>query len=147
MPSQKPTIAAEKVADYILDHLGEPIVISGFRAPAEIEFLENEMKLRGKTFVTRFVSAAEAIRFKRLSSRARPGDNITIEEFRARDRQQQRMGLDAISQSPDVWFNAGIYDSLEAYLQQIDILAEEGGRSNEIEIDLEGRPCHRRGDI
>jgi inosine/xanthosine triphosphate pyrophosphatase family protein/adenylate kinase family enzyme len=133
--AQKPTIAAEKVADYILDHLDEPIVISWFRAPAEIEFLENKMKLCGKTFVRWFVSAAEAIRFKRLLSRARSGDDIAIGEFRARDRQQQRMGLDAISQWPEV-LSIRNEDSLEAYLQQIDILAEEGG-VNEIEIDIE----------
>jgi inosine/xanthosine triphosphate pyrophosphatase family protein/dephospho-CoA kinase len=98
--AQKPTIASEKVVEYILDHLGEPIVISGFRAPAEIESLENAMTFYGKKFVRRFVRADETIRFARARSRARPGDALTIEQFRARDLQQRRIGLHAIEQSP-----------------------------------------------
>jgi inosine/xanthosine triphosphate pyrophosphatase family protein len=69
--AQKPTIASEKVVDYMLDHLSEPIVISGFRAPAEIESLENAMRFHGKKFVRRFRRADETIRFTRLRSRAR----------------------------------------------------------------------------
>jgi dephospho-CoA kinase len=131
--AQKPTIASEKVVDYMLDHLGEPIVVSGFRALAEIEFLENAMKFHGKKFVRRFVCAGEAIRFARLRARGRPGAGLTIEQFRARDLQQQRMGLNAIEQSAQT-FSLWNEDSLAAYVERIDMLAGEDGRS---EIDIE----------
>lgn len=82
--AQKPTIAVEKVVDYMLDHLAEPMIISGFRAPEEIEFLENALKSHGRKFARPFVSADEAIRFARLRARARPGDDLTIEQFRGK---------------------------------------------------------------
>ena len=88
--AQQPTIAAEKVVEYARGHLLEPIVISGFRAPAEIEYLEAELKMLGKSFEMRFVEADEAARFARLQARARPGDNLTINQFRSRDDQQRR---------------------------------------------------------
>lgn len=134
--TQKPTIAAEKVVEYMLDHLAEPIVISGFRAPEEIEYLENAMKSHGKSFSRWFISAGEAIRFARLLARARPGDNLTIEQFRARDLQQQRMGLDRINQPPYTLLlqNEG---SLEAYLKQVDLLsAESSGHDIDIASSL-----------
>lgn len=130
---QKPTIAAEKVAEYILENLAEPIVISGFRAPQEIIYLEKEMALRGKYFTRRFVVADEQVRFERLRARARPGDNLTIGEFRARDHQQQRMGLELIKQSPDVL----ILDndsSMQTYFGSINHLI---GSESKDEINIE----------
>lgn len=129
---QRPTIAAEKVVEYMLDHLAEPIVVSGFRAPEEVEFLENAMKARGKEFARRFINAGQVLRFSRLQARARPGDNITIEQFRARDLQQRRMGLDAIEQSSKT-LSLQNEDSLEAYLEWINMLAEGAG-GNDINI-------------
>jgi dephospho-CoA kinase/inosine/xanthosine triphosphate pyrophosphatase family protein len=131
--AQRPTIASEKIVDYMLDHLGKPIVISGFRAPAEIESLENAMIFYGKKFVRRFVQAGEAIRFARLKARARPGDALTIEQFQARDLQQRRKGLGAIEQLPQT-LSLQNEESLQAYLEEIDRHAEEGGGD---EIDIE----------
>jgi inosine/xanthosine triphosphate pyrophosphatase family protein/dephospho-CoA kinase len=135
--AQQPAIAAEKVVEYILNHLAEPIVISGFRAPEEIEFLEGAMKVQGKTFARRFIKAKEGIRFARLQARARPGDNLTIEQFRARDLQQTRMGLEGIERSPRM---AALEneDSLDAYLGRVDAVAgETGGRDIDIALGFE----------
>jgi inosine/xanthosine triphosphate pyrophosphatase family protein len=132
--AQKPTIAAEKVIDYLIDHLDKPVVISGFRSLDEINFLENAMKPHGKKFARRFISANETIRFARLRARARPGDDLTIEQFRARDLQQQRMGLGAIDQSPET-LTLPNEDSLDTYLDRIDMLAKKRG-GNEIKIEL-----------
>lgn len=92
----KPTIAAEKVAEYLDDNLALPVVISGFRAPEEIDFVKWVLGERGKLFKTLFVDADEATRFERLRNRARPGDELSQAEFASRDCQQERMGLSRI---------------------------------------------------
>ncbi|WP_210168203.1 hypothetical protein, partial [Bosea thiooxidans] len=110
----------------------DPIVISGFRSPLEVEFLRQAMKTHGRASTERFVGAKEEIRYARLQARARPGDNLTLDQFRERDRQQQRMGLDLISDLPDMLAirNEG---SLDAYLEQVDELA--GGGSG-LDLDI-----------
>ncbi len=123
--AQKPTIAAEKVVEYMLDHLAEPVVISGFRALEEIEFLEAAMKIHGKTFARRFIKSKEETRFARLRERARPGDAITIEQFQARDVQQKRMGLETVEQSR-LFLSIENEDSLETYLERVNLLTGEG---------------------
>jgi len=117
--AEKPTIAAEKVVEYIREHIGDPIVVSGFRAPDEIAYLEEAMKPYGKTFTRRFLRADQNLRYQRLLSRGRPGDSLTTDEFRARDLQQQRMGLDEIDRSSETLplVNEA---SLESYLTQVD---------------------------
>ncbi|MER9305898.1 AAA family ATPase [Mesorhizobium sp. M0293] len=131
--AQKPTIAAEKVAEYILENLSEPIVISGFRAKQEIIHLEKEMALCGKDFERHFVVADEQARFERLLARARPGDDLTIGEFRARDHQQERMGLELIKKSPGVLAldNNG---SVQTYFNSMNQLV---GAESKDEIDIE----------
>ncbi len=134
--AERPTIAAEKVVEYMLDNLGAPIVVSGFRAPDEIAYFEGAMRSHGKAFTRRFVRADQDIRYQRLRTRGRPGDDLTIEEFRARDLQQQRMGLDAIDRSPEtlpLTNNA----SLEAYWAQVDEFAGENeGRDLDVTASL-----------
>jgi inosine/xanthosine triphosphate pyrophosphatase family protein/dephospho-CoA kinase len=130
---QKPTIAAEKVVEYLLENLDDPIVISGFRAAEEIAFLEKEMKIYGKHFEPRFICANEDTRFERLQIRARPGDDLTIEEFRARDLQQDRMGLKKIYESDEVT-KLENNDNLNCYLEHIDrLIGNDIG--HEIDID------------
>lgn len=129
--AQKPIIAAEKVVEYMLDHQSDPVVISGFRAPAEIDFVEHMMKSHGKTFTQRFVGAGEAIRYARLRARERPGDNLTLEQFRDRDLQQRRMGLDMIARSPRT-LPFENEDGLDAYLARVDALAGNRGPSVDI---------------
>ncbi|MEO6718606.1 MAG: non-canonical purine NTP pyrophosphatase [Novosphingobium sp.] len=64
--AEKPTIAAERATEYMLDNLAEPLVISGFCAPEEVIFLNSIMRVHGKEFTQHFVEADEASRFARL---------------------------------------------------------------------------------
>lgn len=131
--SQKPTIAAEKIVEYLMDNLGEPVVISGFRAPEELEFLQKEMAANGRNFVLRFITADERTRFRRLCARARPGDDPAVEAFRARDLQQRRMGLERIRQLPEMLTLAN-HCSIELYLSAVDQIVGER-RGEEIDMD------------
>lgn len=134
--AERPTIAAERVVDYLRDHLGEPAVVSGFRAPEEIAYLEGAMRGHGKTFSRRFIRADQGLRYDRLRSRGRPGDDQTIEEFRARDLQQQRMGLDKIAEAPETLQLAN-EASLSAYLADIDrISGDDGGVDLDVSAGL-----------
>lgn len=93
---EKPDIAAEKIADYISEYLSSPIVISGFRAPEEIESLSSNLANQGKLFEKVFVESDQQTRFERLRARMRPGDVVDLEAFQERDQQQKRMGLERI---------------------------------------------------
>lgn len=115
---QKPTIAAERVVEYISQNLDDPVVISGFRAPEEIAYLEKEMAFYGKEFLVRFITADELVRFNRLRLRARPGDAANVDEFRHRDLQQTRMGLGNIknmAHSKNISNNGALADFLNEF--------------------------------
>lgn len=119
--AQKPEIAAEKVAEYVADNVGFPIIVSGFRSSREVEYLRDAMAALGKNLGVVFVDSDEATRYKRLILRKRPGDDISLEEFRRRDEQQRRMGLDQIASLSDVK-SLNNNASLPEYLETIDIL-------------------------
>jgi dephospho-CoA kinase/inosine/xanthosine triphosphate pyrophosphatase family protein len=129
---QKPTIAAEKVAEYIGENPSAPVVVSGFRSPEEIDFLRRTLSPQGKNFDTLFIEADEEARFQRLRGRMRPGDDISLQDFRRRDLQQQRMGLEGIrlSRSVTTLRNGG---TLRAYLASVDRTV---GAHNPEEIDI-----------
>jgi hypothetical protein len=129
---EKPTIAAEKVLEYMRDYPNDPIVISGFRAPDEIAYVEEVLKSQGKASERRFIRAGEAIRYERSLERARPGDDQTLSKFRARDLQQQRMGLAAIDELAGTCPLTN-ETTIEAYLEQIDHLA---GHHESRDIDV-----------
>ncbi|CAA7614367.1 conserved hypothetical protein [Magnetospirillum sp. LM-5] len=133
--AEKPTIAAEKAVEYMLANLAEPLVISGFRAPAEVTFLDATMRAHGKEFTHYFVEADEASRFARLRARARPGDDLDAQEFHDRDLQQQRMGLDAIQQL-ETMQPLSNHGDLATYLAKIDLLVGDAGEG---EIDIAAR--------
>ncbi len=126
---EKPTIAAEKIVEYMRLHPESPIVVSGFRSPDEVAYLEGAMKSMGKAFSRRFVRAGEDVRFRRLKGRGRPGDDISLKDFRHRDLQQRRMGLDAIEHAADT-LPIGNEQGLEAYLSDINVLAENSQGSD-----------------
>lgn len=130
--AEKPTVAAEKAIEYMLDHLAEPLVVSGFRSPVEVAFLDAAMRVHGKMFIQRFVEADEASRFARLRARARPGDDLNAAEFHERDLQQQRMGLSEIRELATMQ-SLDNQDTIAAYLAQIDLLA---GGVGEGELDV-----------
>jgi len=94
--ARQPQIAAEKIEEYVIENLEATTVISGFRALREATYLIKALEARGKSFEIIFVDAAQDLRFSRLIKRMRPGDDITIEQFKLRDDQQQRMGLNEI---------------------------------------------------
>ena len=141
----KPDIAAEKICEYLEEYLSWPIVISGFRSPIEIEFLTNYMTPRGKRFQTIFITAEENMRFQRRGTRMRPGDDITIEAFRARDNQQRRMGLDLIcnGDKTELISNNG---TLAEYLHVIDLQIGLDLR-DEIDISMALERTGRLNDV
>lgn len=130
--AQKPEIAAEKVAEYIANNLASTFVISGFRAPEEVEFLRNALAMHGKSFEVIFIDSCEATRFKRLKTRMRPGDDISMQQFLGRDDQQRRMGLQRLLRHRLVKSidNSG---TIEDYLQSIEAAV---GRAHEDEINV-----------
>jgi dephospho-CoA kinase/inosine/xanthosine triphosphate pyrophosphatase family protein len=130
--SQKPEIAAEKVAEYIANNLASPFVLSGFRAPEEIEFLRHALAMHGKSFEVIFVDSDEQTRFRRLKTRMRPGDDISMPQFLGRDDQQRRMGLERLSGYPSVKRieNSG---TVTEYLRSIEAAV---GQAHEDEITV-----------
>src|SRR6202030_915461 len=107
-------------------------VVSGFRSPEEIDFLRRTFSPQGRNFVTLFIEADEDARFQRLRARMRPGDDISLEDFRCRDLQQRRMGLEEIRLLPSVATlrNDG---TPEAYLTNLE---RSVGARNPEEIDI-----------
>jgi dephospho-CoA kinase len=71
------------LAQRILARLGERDVVDSIRNPAEVQVLR---QLRH--FVLVGVRASLEGRFRRTLERARPGDPLTLEEFRERERQE-----------------------------------------------------------
>ena len=118
--AQRPTIAAEKIVEYLQESLALPIVISGFRSALEIEEILERLSYSGKQFGVIFVDATERERFTRLANRGRPGDRISFEEFLARDEQQRRMGLTGIRSRADceVWENSGSLEWWKEYVAE-----------------------------
>jgi dephospho-CoA kinase/inosine/xanthosine triphosphate pyrophosphatase family protein len=131
--TQNPKIAAEKVVEYIALNRESSVVISGFRALEEVRYLKQALGTRGKSFEIIFVNADQDVRFDRLKKRMRPGDNITIEQFKQRDDQQQRMGLDNI-QNLSSARNVGNNSNIDNYFAQLDEIV---GRAFEDAIEIE----------
>jgi len=73
------------LAERILDRLGSRDVVDSIRSPSEVETLRSN-----PWFVLVGVDAPAEIRFARSLARARPGDPQTLEEFRAREEQENR---------------------------------------------------------
>ena len=71
------------LAELILPGLEPPALIDSIRNPTEVEVLR---RLEG--FVLLSVAAREDLRFERSLARQRPGDPATLEEFRAREAQE-----------------------------------------------------------
>lgn len=130
---EKPHIAAEAIAKYLLADLDSPCVISGFRSIREIDWLVEKLGEHGKQFRIVFVRASEDVRFARMGDRNRSGDVKDMAHFRSRDNQQRRMGLDEIAADPRtiVWENEL---SLPEYLAIVD---DDVGRAPLEEPDLD----------
>ncbi|MGO6705272.1 non-canonical purine NTP pyrophosphatase [Rhizobium leguminosarum] len=116
--SEKPEIAAEKIAEYLIDEPMTAAVISGFRSQEEIDWITYKLRPYGRRFEVISVEAAEDIRFERMKRRRREGDGDSLEKFRRRDEQQRRMGLNEIAGSDraKIWTNNS---SLTDYLDLV----------------------------
>ena len=97
---EKPEIAAEKIAEYMQETMELPTIISGFRSIEEIEWLKNYFE-NNKRFEVIFIQANEGIRNERFNARNRYGAKLSLKDFKARDKQQERMGLKKISAEPN----------------------------------------------
>lgn len=85
------------LARRILPRLGDRDVVDSIRSPGEVEVL------RGlPSFVLLAVGAPQEVRFRRALARGRPGDPRTLEEFQARERQEN--AADPWSQQLDATF-------------------------------------------
>ncbi len=71
------------LASRMLDRLGSRDVVDSIRNPAEVEVLRSLPR-----FVLVGVDAPVKVRFRRSLGRARPGDPKTLEEFQAREKQE-----------------------------------------------------------
>ncbi len=68
------------LAERVRQRLGARDIVDSIRNPAEVAALRQE---RG--FVLVGVDAAQEVRFQRACGRARPGDPLTLEEFRSKE--------------------------------------------------------------
>lgn len=87
---ENPCIVAELIAKQMDKFNDIPTIISGFRNPQEIECF---LKQYNSGVIVVYIDADIQIRFARSLNRKRPDDVKTLEEFQAKDHQQQEMGL------------------------------------------------------
>lgn len=108
------------LAQRILPRLGERDIVDSIRNPAEVTVLRTV-----PGFLLLGVDAAPEVRFARSLARARPGDPATLEEFRARERQENASSpegqqLDATFRLADrVLRNDADLESLERGVEQV----------------------------
>lgn len=117
--AEMPHIVAENVAEYILEEESAPVVVSGFRSIAEIVWLRDYLSFAGKRFRVVFVEAEQEERFARMRLRNRTGDGVSFEDFRRKDEQQRRMGLEEIGEASgiEIWKND---ETVGSYLKYVD---------------------------
>ena len=116
------------LAERILPRLGTRDVVDSIRNPAEVAVLR-----RLERFVLLGVRASEDVRFRRGLNRGRGGDPETLEEFRARERQENT--ADPAAQQLEATFRLSdsVVDNdgdLPALHRTIDRLLEGWGRQD-----------------
>jgi dephospho-CoA kinase len=113
-------LGAGALAEMILQELKPLALVDSIRNPEEVAVLR---RLPGFLLVA--VDAPMALRFERSLSRARPGDPATIDEFRAREEQENSTNpaaqqLRATAALADVSLqNAGSLDALHAEVDRM----------------------------
>lgn len=88
----QPEIVAEQVLQNIRQNKLAPVIITGFRSLAEIEWFRDHYTGKYPVEVV-YVTADQAIRYERSSIRRREGEAQDSEAFVRRDAQQAAMGL------------------------------------------------------
>jgi dephospho-CoA kinase len=116
------------LAERILPRLAGRAVVDSIRNPAEVGVFRRSLP----RFVLLGVTAPLEVRFRRALARARPGDPATVEEFEAREREENlaeatRQQLAATFRLADrVIDNSGDLADLH---RRIDLLLAEHGRA------------------
>lgn len=88
----QPEIVAEQVLQNIQQNKPVPVIVTGFRSPAEIEWFSDHYMGKYPVEVV-YVIADQAIRYARSLIRQRDGEAADREAFVRRDVQQSAMGL------------------------------------------------------
>lgn len=94
---EEPSIAARPIAEFIQRCGYAPVVVTGFRSPAEIEDLSARLEGTAKVLVI-FLEADFQTRLERAVARNR--EPMDAEKLTRRDDQEVRMGLDKIQAIP-----------------------------------------------
>ena len=131
----KPEVVAENIAEYMQEFNTFPTVISGFRSIKEIEWITNYFE-NNKKFQAIFIQANRNIRHKRFNKRKRNGAKLSLDGFRKRDKQQERMGLKKIATALacKTIRNEGSLDDLYSAFKEKALLTTKF--LNETEIDF-----------
>jgi dephospho-CoA kinase/inosine/xanthosine triphosphate pyrophosphatase family protein len=89
---EEPDIVARQILENIGEHVQTPVVVTGFRSSAEIDwFSSNYAGIY--SIEPLYVTASESIRYARAMLRGREGEASERDEFVRRDDQQRAMGL------------------------------------------------------
>lgn len=110
------------VSDQIIKNIRKlenfPILITGFRSPAEIESFKRQYK-GGLNVVTVYLDADEEVRFIRNLKRGRKDLEIDFNKFKCKDKQQMKMGLSLIRENHDAKIINN--DTLEHFYEQFEL--------------------------
>jgi dephospho-CoA kinase/inosine/xanthosine triphosphate pyrophosphatase family protein len=87
-----PLIVAERVLKYIQENESLNLIITGFRLPQEVEYIETELSTQYKINKV-LLSADRKLRLQRESLRARSMTAINEEKLQERDERELEMGL------------------------------------------------------
>jgi adenylate kinase family enzyme/inosine/xanthosine triphosphate pyrophosphatase family protein len=93
----EPGIVAKQVVDFINQRQIQGAVITGFRAPREVEILR--LGLLGRKIALIFIDAPYETRWERAVQRARTIE--TADGFATRNQQEQQMGIEKIAEMGD----------------------------------------------
>ncbi|MFA5293487.1 MAG: non-canonical purine NTP pyrophosphatase [Phycisphaerae bacterium] len=107
-----PSIVVEQTLSHLDKIKDVPFIITGFRSPKEVEIFISNYKGLNKVYQI-FIGADFEKRFQRNLKRKRKGDIDTEKEFRDRDSQQIKMGLQKIKTKlkSDIIYNNSDFNS------------------------------------
>lgn len=93
-----PAIVSNQILMMLSTLKSTPVVITGFRDPKEIEILKEDY-FGNLAIQTIYIEANINLRFKRSVKRGRQDSQREMQQFRSKDEQQMKMGLDKIKES------------------------------------------------
>lgn len=96
----QPWIVAEQILEHLEPFLSTPLVITGFRSPDELDYFVKHYP-DPEIVQGIFVDAPFQVRYERSVKRHRSDSAASKRSMRAKDRQQNEMGLLAFKKRPD----------------------------------------------